>query len=383
MADLLLIDDNPNFRLGLAANLRKAGFSVAVAADGTEGIKLANEIHPGLILCDLKMPSPDGMEIKRILNEGKATEGIPFVFLSALSAPAIKSSGLSIGAEDYITKPVDIVELIARIQAILKRRERADLLARQEVRQLLDNLSTSLPIHTSHHFRTYLGVLLLSLEMIAKNQSPTDQYLEYARNSAYRMKIWMETLIWMNEYDLGRFPTVGEQVDLEYSFLIPIKEVFDIWHDKNLRLDFKLDNGLTIFTPARVFTQVVCHLVDNACKFSPAGGLVQVLLQANGSDGCTMLITDQGPGIPAEMRETVFERSSQMAGSGGLPENHGMGLGLFMARSFARTQDGDVKIVQAAAGCKIQMTLTNKPYRFSSPRLYVRCSGGFSSATSR
>ncbi|MCX6078447.1 MAG: hybrid sensor histidine kinase/response regulator [Chloroflexi bacterium] len=360
MADLLLIDDNPNFRLGLAANLRKAGFSVAVAADGTEGIKLANEIHPGLILCDLKMPSPDGMEIKRILNEGKATEGIPFVFLSALSAPAIKSSGLSIGAEDYITKPVDIVELIARIQAILKRRERADLLARQEVRQLLDNLSTSLPIHTSHHFRTYLGVLLLSLEMIAKNQSPTDQYLEYARNSAYRMKIWMETLIWMNEYDLGRFPTVGEQVDLEYSFLIPIKEVFDIWHDKNLRLDFKLDNGLTIFTPARVFTQVVCHLVDNACKFSPEGGLVQVILQANGSAGCTLTIVDQGPGIPADKRETVFERFSQMPYDQGLPENHGMGLGLFMARSFARTQDGDVKILESDSGCNVQMVLKNK-----------------------
>ncbi len=370
MTDLLLVDDNVNFRLGLAANLRKAGFSVAVAADGAEGIKLANEIHPGLILCDLKMPSLDGMEIKRLLNEGKATQGIPFVFLSSLSAPAIKSKGLSIGVEETITKPVDIVELIARIQAILKRRERATLLARQEVRQLLDNLSTSLPIRTSHHFRTYMGVLLLSLEMIAKNQEPVDQYLDYARNSAYRMKTCMETLIWLNEFDLGRSPTSGEQVDIDYSLIVPIKEVLEIWHNKQLKVDFRVQDGLTIFTPARVFTQVVCHLVDNACKFSPEGGLVQVLLQANGSDGCTMLITDQGPGIPAEMRETVFERSSQMAGSGGLPENHGMGLGLFMARSFARTQDGDVKIVQAAAGCKIQMTLTNKPYRFSSPRLY-------------
>ncbi len=363
MADLLVIDDNPNFRLGLAANLRKAGFSVAVAAGGVDGIKLANEIHPGLIICDLKMPSPDGLEIKRILNEGKETADIPFVFLSALSTPAIKSTGLSIGAEDYITKPVDIVELIARIQSILRRKERADLLMHEEARQLLDNLSTSLPIHTSHHFRTYLGVLLMSLEMIAKNQSPSGQYLDYARNSAYRMKIWMETLIWMNEYDLGRYPTSGETVDLEYSFLIPLREVFEIWHEKNLKIDLHIDDDVMIFTPARVFTQVVCHLVDNACKFSQEGGVVQVCLKQHDTDGCSLTITDQGAGIPLDKRETVFERFSQMPYDQGLPENHGMGLGLFMARSFARTQNGDVNILDSTNGCTVQMTLKNKSYR--------------------
>ena len=234
MTNILLIDDNRNYCFGLAGNLRKAGFNVAAVTDGLEAIKLVNKIQPDLILCDVKMPDPDGMEIKRILNEETKTAGIPFVFLSGLSAPIIQVNGFDMGAEDFITKSVDILELITRIHAILRRKERADLLARQEVQHLLDNLSTSLPIHTSHHFRTYLGILLMSLEMLSKKTiSNNEQYLEYARNSAYRMKTWMETLIWLNEYDLGRYETKREEVNLEYSFIMPIKEVFEIWHEKN------------------------------------------------------------------------------------------------------------------------------------------------------
>jgi signal transduction histidine kinase len=359
MPAILLIDDNLNFGKGLAMNLRRAGFSVTVTADGSEGIKLASETHPELILCDLKMPAPDGMEIKRILNETSETANIPFVFLSALSAPAIKSSGLSIGAEDYIVKTVDIMELIARIQSILKRKERMDVAARNEVRHLLDNLSTSLPIHTSHHFRTYLGVLQLSLEMLEKNQGSSDQYLEFARTSAYRMKVWMETLIWLNELDLGRQAVRTEQVDLEFSFSMPIREVMDIWRDKKLQLDLHVDNELLIFAPARSFTLVVCHLVDNACKFSPDGGTVSISLYSNGTRGVRLTVEDQGPGIPVDKREEVFERFKQLPCEGGLPDNHGMGLGLYMAREFARSQEGEVVILDSDSGCKVLMSLKN------------------------
>jgi len=365
MLDILVIDDNVNFGIGLAGNLRKAGFGVKVVNDGNEGIKAAKELHPGLILCDLKMPAPDGMEIKRALNANTSTAGIPFVFLSGASDPTIKSDGLGIGAEDFITKSVDILELIARIQAILKRKERSELLARQEIRQVLENLSTSLPIHTSHHFRTNLGILLLSLEMIAKQQASGELYLEFARNSAYRMKVWMETLIWMNEYDMGRYAQTGEQLDLELAYILPLKEVLEIWHDKNLQLDFQVDPGMALFNPSRPFTMAVCHLVDNACKFSPQNGLIQVYLRANGEDGSKLIVRDQGPGIPRDMRENVFERFFQMPGAelGGLPENHGMGLGLFMARTFARTQDGDVQILDSDQGCSVQMFLKNNPFR--------------------
>jgi signal transduction histidine kinase len=367
MIDILLIDDNRNFCLGLAANLRKAGYKVTVISDSREGINLAQSMRPGLILCDLIMPAPDGMEVKRILNGDASTANIPFVFLSSSAAPDVKSSGLQIGADDYIIKSVDIVELIARIQAILKRKAKIDFLAHQEVQQILENLSTTLPVHTSHHFRTNLGVLLLSLEMLAKENAPAELYLDFARNSAYKIKSGMETLIWLNEYDMGRYERIGSQIDLENAFTMPINELMERWGAKKLKLDLSVEKDLILFAPVRPFTQAVVHLIDNACKFSPDGGLIQVRLVSRGAKEVIFTVEDQGIGIPLEMREAIFERFFQIPGEGGLPENHGMGLGLFMARAFARTRDGDVHILNAVDGCKVQMILKNKPTRHLQP----------------
>ena len=364
--DLLLVDDNSNLRVGLAANLRNAGFSVVVAADGAEGVKLANEILPGLIVCDLKIPASDGLEIERILNTGQGTSGIPSIFLNGLLAPLTTSAGIKLGVEKPIEDADEGIELISRLQALLKRKDRIELLTRPDGIQLIENLRACLPLKTGHIFRTYLGVLLLSLQMIAKNQGSTDQYLNYARKSAFRLKIWLETLIWINDLELGRCPVSGEEVDIDYSFTGPIKELLEIWRDKQLKVEFQVNAGISIFTPAHNFTQVVCHLVDNACKFSPKGGSILIRLQSNGLDGSVFTIQDQGTGIPENRRESVFERHPQQPGQPGLPENRGMGLGLFMVRSFARNQSGEARILSTGTGCKLEMTLKNKPYRFNS-----------------
>jgi signal transduction histidine kinase len=77
--------------------------------------------------------------------------------------------------------------------------------------------------------------------------------------------------------------------------------------------------------------------------------------------GNVITVEDEGPGIPKKIRKTVFDRFSQNNNDESPSENQGMGLGLFMAQSFARTQDGDVLILNETSGCKIQMTLKNKP----------------------
>lgn len=362
MPDILLIDDNPHFRLGLAANLRKAGFSIVVASSGAEGIKLAHEVHPEIILCDLKMPSPNGMEVKRMLNEAPATADIPFVFLSAFSTTDVKCSGLEIGADDYIIKTVDMIELNARIRAILKRKNREKLRTVQEIRNMMEHLSATLPIHTSHQFRTNLGVMSLSLEMISRNPASSQVYLAHAKNSAFRMKFWVETLVWLNELDMGCLALVEERLDLNYSFSLPLAEVLEFWKEKNLSLDMDLAEDLGVFAPARSFTLALSHLVDNACKFSPDSGKITVQLLADSADYVKCMISDQGPGIPQELQDVVFERFSQVSINEELPENFGMGLGLYVARSFARMQGGDVQILPSAQGCTMEMKIKNQVF---------------------
>ena len=118
---VLLIDDEPSLLVLLRAALRRAGFEVYVASSGTEGEREALAHLPDLIVSDVMMPPPDGFELRQRLADNPATRNIPFIFLTARTDPTEKRGALEGGAGDYITKPFDREELIARIRAVLRR----------------------------------------------------------------------------------------------------------------------------------------------------------------------------------------------------------------------------------------------------------------------
>ena len=114
---LLVVDDEATVRELLAATLRFAGFRVTSAATAAEAIAAAGENPPDLVLLDVVLPDMDGFEVIRRLRETRT----PVVFLTARDRQADKVTGLSLGADDYVTKPFDLEELIARIRAVLRR----------------------------------------------------------------------------------------------------------------------------------------------------------------------------------------------------------------------------------------------------------------------
>jgi len=118
-ARLLVVDDEPNIRELLSASLRYAGFEVATAADGQQALVLADSFRPDLLVLDVMMPGLDGFGVVRRLREsGRHT---PVLFLTARDAAEDKVSGLTLGGDDYVTKPFSLEEVIARIRAVLRR----------------------------------------------------------------------------------------------------------------------------------------------------------------------------------------------------------------------------------------------------------------------
>ncbi|HLS14390.1 MAG TPA: response regulator transcription factor [Beutenbergiaceae bacterium] len=122
-AHLLVVDDEPNIRELLSASLRFAGFEVTVAADGNEALHQATLIAPDLIVLDVMMPDMDGFTVTRRLRD----QGIhvPVLFLTAKDETGDKIAGLTVGGDDYVTKPFSLDEVIARIRAILRRAQAA------------------------------------------------------------------------------------------------------------------------------------------------------------------------------------------------------------------------------------------------------------------
>ena len=112
---ILVIDDDKKFSLGLVAVLRREGFDVINASNGSEGMAAIRATKPDIILCDIMMPSPNGIQLKEELSTNPELGHIPFIFLTARTAQVDKLAGLQSGADDYITKPFDVNELLARI----------------------------------------------------------------------------------------------------------------------------------------------------------------------------------------------------------------------------------------------------------------------------
>jgi len=119
---ILVIEDNTDLAFGLVNNLEIEGYKVEVAPDGAAGVRRARETLPDLVILDLMLPKLDGFRVLRALRDGGF--GAPVLILTARGEEADKVKGLRLGADDYVTKPFGLMELLARVEALLRRRSR-------------------------------------------------------------------------------------------------------------------------------------------------------------------------------------------------------------------------------------------------------------------
>jgi DNA-binding response OmpR family regulator len=120
---VLVVDDEPDAVELVKFNLKGAGFDVVTAADGEEALTKARTVLPDVIVLDLMIPEVDGLEVCKILRRDPRTVGIPIIMLTAKAAEIDRVLGLELGADDYVTKPFSPRELVARVKAVLRRRD--------------------------------------------------------------------------------------------------------------------------------------------------------------------------------------------------------------------------------------------------------------------
>jgi two-component system, OmpR family, alkaline phosphatase synthesis response regulator PhoP len=124
MTRVLVVEDNANLAFGLTRSLESEGYEVEAAEDGVRGLEMARTISPDLVVLDLMLPGMDGYTIlKKLRAEGK---NVPVLILTARGEEADKVFGFRLGADDYVTKPFSLSELLARVQAILRRAKSGD-----------------------------------------------------------------------------------------------------------------------------------------------------------------------------------------------------------------------------------------------------------------
>ena len=128
MTTILLVEDEETIAETLRYNLEREGYSVVVAGDGVVGLERARQLQPDLVLLDIMLPRLDGFSVCRILRQESS---IPILMLTARQDEVDRIAGLELGADDYVTKPFSLGELLARVRAILRRTDRQPIASRE------------------------------------------------------------------------------------------------------------------------------------------------------------------------------------------------------------------------------------------------------------
>jgi two-component system, sensor histidine kinase and response regulator len=354
---ILIIDDEPALLLGLAATIRRQGYNIITAEDGNEGLRKAREGMPDLILSDVMMPPPNGFELRRLMSLDPVLSSIPFIFLTARSNVEDRVSGIREGADDYITKPFETEELIARIEAVLRRVKTEQARGREQMKAIaqqdMDKLRNEILQNFHHELRTPLTNILMPLELAANNKfsTPEEQskFISIALNNADRLESLVTDLIMLSNVDHGNLNTIRQPIDVDLHILAPVRKRLERYKTKELELFTEISEQGKITAPRREFIHAVTHLMDNAFKFSPENGQVRLNMRLGSNGGVDIEIQDNGPGIPPELREKVFERFYQSS-QGDSRSYEGLGVGLTIAQAVFQSLRGNIEIQDSAQG---------------------------------
>ncbi len=193
---ILVVDDEPSIRMGLAATIKRHGYEVITAVNGDDGFLKARQFLPDLIVSDVMMPDLNGFEMKQQMSADPLLASIPFIFLTARTAHEDRVTGIRSGADDYVTKPFVTEELVARIEAVLRRvrteQERGREQGKQSVQEEMEKLRREVLQNFSHELRTPLGNIMMSLDMMVSNKFKSldeqQEFLRIAHTSADRLE---------------------------------------------------------------------------------------------------------------------------------------------------------------------------------------------------
>lgn len=344
---ILVIEDDPTIRENIEEILQLAEFQPILAADGDQGVKLAIANLPDLIICDVMMSKLDGYEVLKMLKEQKSTQNIPFIFLTAKSARGDFRHGMDLGADDYLTKPFAMDELLSAINTRMEKKINIENQTQTKLNELRQNINLSLP----HELRTPLSGILGSgdlLKQLSDDLQPEDieEIADTIIESGERLYQLIQNYLLYAELELLGTDTnyktslkTPENRCLTTSIIedIAIKEAAKA--ERKFDLSLYLQDGV-VFVEKVYFEKMLQEIINNAFKFSENGSPVKIITN-NNEEVFNIFIIDHGGGMSVNEianigAYTQFNRK--------IYAQEGVGLGLTIAKRIVELSGGSFNI---------------------------------------
>ena len=361
---ILIVDDEErNIKL-LKGMLALEGYDIFGALEGEEALKLVYDEYPDLILLDVMMPGMDGFEVSRRLKEDEKTRMIPVVMVTALMEKEYRIKALESGADDFLTKPVDNSELLARVKSLLRIKSYHDELAdsyrmmaaKNEELHELEEMKDGLTHMIIHDLRSPVSAISMSLELLVlDNQDLSERQLNIVKqclSSCSNLDMQVCSLLDINKMEEGKLVLKKEMTDIVDMIGHVLEEFMERIKSRHISLSFpRPDNISPVPVDRKLMERVIANLMSNATRHAPDQGRIDLTIDFHREKSNVALrIRDNGPGLPPEYHQKIFEKFAQV----GLKKQNvsvgSSGLGLAFCKMAVEAHDGRIWVESEGDG---------------------------------
>ncbi|WP_179025420.1 response regulator [Shewanella sp. Scap07] len=347
---LLIVDDNPN-NVTVLTELLKNDYRLKASLSGQKALDICQqEPKPDLILLDIMMPDMDGLAVCSQLKSDPLTEHIPIIFISALSQDQDVIKGLSLGAVDYITKPISPEITKARIATHIRLVEQRKAMS-QQLDTLVENARLKADIERiiHHDLKGPLSTIMAATEMLETKQLDCENEIDILHSSSAAMQQMID-----NHMLLYKLENDSYQTDL--SILNAFKAVNEVLYglkqkskERQVFLSSKVPADLAFHGNPVLNRNMLYNLLINAIEAAPTNSKVQIATTAS-AESITIHIHNDGA-VPADIRPVFFDKFVTAG------KAKGTGIGTYSAKLSAKAQGGDIEFVSGDNGTTLSVTL--------------------------
>jgi two-component system, sensor histidine kinase and response regulator len=361
---ILVVDDNTRNIQVLGTILREAGYEIGFALDGRQALDLLEDSADyDLVLMDIKMPVMDGFEACRIMKSDERLSEIPVIFLSASHDTENIIAALDLGGLDYVTKPFNTKELLARVNTHVQLKQRT-----REVKNYAREMETLNATKDkffsiiAHDLRNpFEGILLLCRNLTAKIPSLSadeiERQIEMIISSADSGNKLLENLLLWSRSQTGRITFNSGDLNLESAIRRCIDLIATQAKAKNIEINYRASANINIKTDEAMFSHILRNLLTNAVKFTKDSGVVTILAEKT-SKGLELSVIDTGIGISENDKALLFRIDGNIASRRGTQNEAGSGLGLILCKEFIDKMGGTIRVEsQQGKGSCFKFTL--------------------------
>jgi two-component system, sensor histidine kinase and response regulator len=353
MTKILVIEDEPILLKEVMRWLTLEDYEVIGAADGVEGVRLAFEQLPHVILCDIALPHRDGYGVMFDIRANTQTQLTPFIFMTARTSHEDIRKGITLGADDYLTKPFTRLELLDAVQAILDKRNLQEERHQSELEQWQQAFQheheqrlfkAKIVAMFSHDFRNPLATMMISNSVLRKHghrMESEQQEVHYDRieRSIRNLQQMLNDMLIVAQLETGNLEFEPQPLNIT-EYIQEIVDDFQFVYSETHTLVYKSDFTDTITADERLLRQIAANLISNAIKYSPRGSQVEISLGQ--IDECLMLtVRDYGIGIPEAEQKNMFKAFHRASNAGNAS---GTGLGLAIVQQAVNLHEGTIEL---------------------------------------